>query len=97
MTFQDKNQTLEAPVGYKFSGSEPMGAFLRVEYRRQVEARENILTIYLNDMGREVARSEHQVLLPLFAPVTRPAPVARRFRIKNGFLIMLQGIQEMFR
>jgi hypothetical protein len=105
MNILDKNQTLEPPAGYVAHAVIAEGAYLRLEYR-QVIFREgtifvrgwNVATIYLNDMGREVARTIVQTYLP--EPVTKPeavVSVGRWFRFKNGFLIAIQGLQEMFR
>jgi hypothetical protein len=96
MVIIDKNQTLEAPQGFKFYGVSAEGAYLRLEYQRRFANGDDFAVIYLNDMGREVARAMNTIYLP--QPVVHPpAPVGRRFRICNGFLIALQGIQEMFR
>jgi hypothetical protein len=104
LSFQDMNRTLVAPEGYKFYGAVADGAFLRVEFRQPVFKPEtliliarDIVVIWLNDMGREVARTSGRVFIQQPVKISKPQPVARRFRIKNGFLIMLHGIQEMFR
>ena len=102
MRFLDKNQTLRAPEGYVFRSADPDGAYLRLTYYQPVyslaEERtigENAIVIYLNDMGREVGRSVASYRWP--APVVEFGPMPRKFRFKNGFLIVLQGLQEMFR
>ena len=76
MEFFDKNLTLEPPEGYTFSAVQAEGAYLRVEYRQFVydlaqgrNTKENITTIYLNDMGREVARSMTTILVPQPEPI----------------------------
>lgn len=104
MTFEDKNQSWQPPENYKFYGACADGSFLRVEYRQiifktgtRLVIAKNIVVIYVNDQGREVARTFSRVSVPQTVEVPTYAPVARRFRIKNGFLLGLQGIQEMFR
>jgi hypothetical protein len=104
LSFQDMNRTLVAPAGYKFYGAVADGAFLRVEFRQPVFKPEtliviarNIVVIWLNDMGREVARTYGQVFIQTPVKMSNLQPVARRFRIKNGFLLMLHGLQEMTR
>lgn len=103
MEFYDKNLSWIPPENYKFSGVTPDGAFLRVQYRqpifktatRQIVA-ENIMTVFVNDQGREVARTWVRIDIPQPAPdALTSAPVARRFRIWNGFLIILEGVREM--
>jgi hypothetical protein len=96
MRFLDKNETLNAPKGFILRGVTAEGAYLRAEYWRRFSNGDDIAVVYLNDMGREVARTMDTIYLPQPA-VQPPAPVGRRFRIRNGFLIALHGIQEMFR
>jgi hypothetical protein len=99
MRFEDKNQTLQPPKEYTFRNAETDGAYLRLTYYQTVYGRlgvtlgENVVTIYVNDIGREVGRTIGSVRFP--QTEADPAPVGRRFRIYNGFLIVLQGLQEM--
>jgi hypothetical protein len=104
LTFKDKNQSWVPPEGYKFYGAVADASFLRVEYRQPVfepgtliMIARNTVVIWLNDMGREVARVNGRVYVQQPVKLIAPIPVARRFRIKNGFLLALQGVQEMFR
>jgi hypothetical protein len=108
MNILDKNQTLQPPDGF----GDPVsvvadGAYLRVEYRQNIFKTatrtiigKNVVNIFLNDQGREVARSverkDYSLLLAALAP-KKKVSVSRRFRFKNGFLIVLEGLQEMFR
>lgn len=103
MRFEDKNRTLEPPEGYAFKNAETDGAYMRLTYiqdvfkpaTRQVIG-ENVVTIYLNDTGREVGRTYGGVRYKFHEPrVLGPAP--RKFRFKNGCLIVLQGLQEILR
>ena len=105
MRFEDKNQTLQPPEGYTFRNAETDGAYLRLTYYQTVYKTatttvigENVITIYLNDTGREVGRTIGSVQFPP-QPVYKlpPESPSRKFRIKNGFLITRQGLQEMFR
>lgn len=100
MRFMDKNQTVVAPEGYTFRNVETDGAYLRLTYYQSVYKSatqdiigENIVVIYLNNMGREVGRSVASYRWP--EPVVKIVLAPRKFRFKNGFLIMLQGLQEM--
>ena len=107
MRFEDKNQTLVPPDGYIFRNAETDGAYMRLTYNRAVYKPvklferpqvigENVVTIYLNDQGREVGRTVGSVRYQIEEPKVL-APMPRRFRIWNGFLLALQGIQEMFK
>lgn len=102
MRFEDKNKTLTPPENYQFRNAETDGAYMRLTYYQTVykEATstvigENVVTIYLNDQGREVGRCTGFVRWPIEIPIVVPAP--KKFRLKNGFLLALQGIQEMLR
>ena len=101
MRFEDKNQTLVPPEGYTFRNAETDGAYMRLTYNQAVYKTdtlqvigENVVTIYLNDQGREVGRTVGSVRYEFKEPKVL-AP--RRFRIWSGFLLALQGIQEMFK
>jgi hypothetical protein len=94
MLLYDKNQSWLPPTGFVFRGIVAEGAYLRVEYWRSFANGDDIAVIYLNDMGREVTRTMTTVYLPPPA-LLPPTPVGRRFRIRNGFLLALEGIQEM--
>jgi hypothetical protein len=103
MTLKDMNQSWKQPEGYRFAGVMSQGAFLMAVF---IQDRDTPLcrayhqiVVYVNDMGREVMRTEElsETYLPLKPPVHAPAPVGRWFRIKNGFLIALHGLQEMFK
>lgn len=104
MEFLDKNLTLNAPKGYTFACVDANGGYLRVEYRQRVfqtattnHIATNVVVLYLNDQGREVARTKSRYEIPQ-PPPPRPAPlpVAPRFKFWNGFLLALTGVQEMF-
>ena len=101
MRFEDKNQTLVPPEGYTFRNAETDGAYMRLTYNQAVYKPdtlqvigENVVTLYLNDQGREVGRTVGSVRYEFKEPKVL---AARRFRIWNGFLLALQGIQEMFK
>lgn len=104
MRFEDKNQTLVPPAGYTFRNAETDGAFMRLTYFQSVYKTgtqtvigENVVTIYVNDMGREVGRTIGSWRKPLHDVQVVPAPVGRGFRFKNGFLLALQGLWEMIK
>ena len=101
MRFEDKNQTLVPPENYTFRNAETDGAYMRLTYFQSVYKPatrtvigENVVTIYLNDQGREVGRCIGSVRWPVETPVIVPAP--RKFRFKNGWLLTLQGLKEMW-
>lgn len=62
MILRDMNQSWKAPVGYLVTGLHAEGAFLVVQYEhRDTQFGKTIMeyvNVYLNDQGREVARTE---------------------------------------
>jgi hypothetical protein len=104
MRFLAKNQTLVVPEGYLFRAVETDGAYLRLTYFQAVYAPgtqrvigENITAIYLNDMGREVGQTVASYRWPEPDVVVEVVRMPRRFRFKNAFLIVLQGLMEMIK
>lgn len=105
MIIYDKNQTLEPPEGYLSESLVADGAYLCATYRQvvfksgtTVVRGHNVVTIYLNDMGREVARSVAKVYRP--EPSFEPkvfVPAAARFRLRNGWLLISEGIREVIK
>ena len=99
MEFLDKNMTLEPPKDFTIQDVTADGAYLKVLYTQSfwenpLQRGEHRVTVYLNDMRREVARSTSTIFaMPIVEDA--PAPVGRWFRFKNGFFIALQGVQEM--
>ena len=110
MRFEDKNQTLVPPEGYIFRNAVSDGAYMKLTYYQPVYKTDsgivlgdNVVTIYLNDQGREVGRCIGSVRFPQPEP---PSPVDAAFartwqfrwlRFKSGFLLTLQGIGEMLK
>lgn len=101
ITLTDMNKSWHPPYGFEFTGVEPKGGYLVVRYERRqagdsiVRGGLQIITIYLQDMGREVLRTTEEFLDPVIVPAAEPKPVATRFRFWNGFLLTLQGLEEM--
>jgi len=102
MRFEDKNQTLVPPENYTFRNAASDGAYLKLTYGQSVYKKgaltvigENIVTIYLNDQGREVGRCIGSVRYDFKEPKVLPA--SRKFRFKNGCLIIQHGIQELLK
>ena len=103
MRFEDKNKTLVPPEGYTFRNAETDGAYMRLTYNQAVYKPdtlqvigENVVTLYLNDQGREVGRTVGSVRYEFKEPRVL-APMPRRFRFKNAILIALHGLQEILR
>ena len=101
MRFEDKNKTLVPPEGYTFRNAETDGAYMKLTYVQLVGKTntgrvdgENVVTIYLNDQGREVGRTVGSVRYQFKEPKVL-AP--RKFRFKNAVLIVLHGLQEILR
>lgn len=105
MILHDKNQSWMPPEGYIFAGLHPDGAFLRVLFHQKVfqtgtttVIAKNVVTVILNDMGREVARTQQRVDHAVAVPVLREAePITGWTRFKNGFFMVLIGLEEMIR
>ena len=71
MVLIDKNQSWKAPEGYRFASLAVEGAFLIAHYTQDVFNAEtaiferiNYVDVYLNDQGREVARTERIEEIP---------------------------------
>jgi hypothetical protein len=102
----DMNRSWTPPEGYIFAGLHPDGGFLRVLYHQDVfqagpipgispAIGRTVVTVILNDMGREVARTQHRVdFFPAQCKTPAP-PVTGWTRFKNGFFMILIGLEEM--
>ena len=100
----DKNETLQSPEGYEIVALSAEGSYLRVEYRRELNRKvKNGLTssvttstvvIFLNDFGREVARTENTTEMYLPEP-HEEAPLTAKMQFKNGLYLILAGISEV--
>ena len=101
MILHDMNQSWTPPAGYSFAFAVAHGSYLSVVYHQTADTEtqhvRNIVEIFLNDMGREVMRTEDTATWPIVKPKPDALPVGRWFRFKNGFYIALQGLQEMTR
>ena len=69
MNVTDINQHLKIPDGYKITGLSGDGSYLKIECRRLRDDSVSVVTIFLNDMGREVIRSEEEI-----DPLAWPGP-----------------------
>jgi hypothetical protein len=103
MRFEDKNKTLVPPEGYTFRNAETDGAYMRLTYNQAVYKPdtlqvigENVVTVYLNDQGREVGRTVGSVRYQIEEPKML-APMPRKFRFKNAVLIILHGLREILK
>ena len=61
MNVTDINQHLKIPDGYKITGLSGDGSYLKIECRRLRDDSVSVVTVFLNDMGREVIRSEDEI------------------------------------
>ncbi len=104
MILHDMNQSWWPPAGYEFQSIRPFGSYLEVMYQQKVyktgtlthaHIQTNVVMIYLNDQGREVSRTTEQYQVPQRTPEPVRAPISRWFRFRNGWLLALQGLQEM--
>lgn len=99
MLIYDKNETLQPPAGFEVDGVEPHGAYLVLSYHRSEEEKDHfniqLVHVYLNDMGREVLRTVENALDWKAEPAVA-VTVSRWYRFCNGWLIALQGLQEMW-
>jgi hypothetical protein len=101
MIAKDKNQTLEPPEGALLKMVWGDGAYLRLVYHASfwynpLSHGTRVTTVFLQDTGREVLRTIDEVLDPLPTDTATKTRIARRFKIRNGFLLALQGLKEMF-
>jgi hypothetical protein len=97
------NQSWTPPAGYDLVEFGPEGAYLRAKYVQFIfhdlglpRRGQNVVIVYLTDMGREVARTKDQEWFPRTVDPPK-APVDRWFRFRNGWLLVLQGLQEMIK
>lgn len=96
MELRDINQSWTPPAGYKFFGIRAVGSYLLVEYRLRDTGCWLIVTIYVNDQGREVERTlDAEEIFSDPELIAEPPPVGWWFRFKNGFYLALFGLQEM--
>ena len=100
MKLWDKNETLQSPEGYEIVALSAEGAYLRVEYRRWLIRNAKFqsystVVIYLNDMGREVARVEDTAEEKFPEPPVVVVPITAAMQFKNGLYLILAGISEV--
>lgn len=100
MIVVDKNQTLQPPEGRLDSVSAEGGyillSYVQPFWDNPLRRGNRVTTIYLQSMGREVLRTIDDNFDPQQPEVSTPPLVARRYKIWNGILLILQDIQEMF-
>ena len=103
------NRSWTPPEGFKPDSVSAEGAYLRVVFTKLKEPGPKTwiwdrVTVYENDMGREVARIIDEIRLPrlnldfleLNTDVVKvPPQPSRWFRFQNGFYLALEGLQEM--
>jgi hypothetical protein len=101
MIFKDFNQTLVPPSGLRVVDVMVDGAYLQVTYSDRPDDEEydveHRVSIFLNDQGREVARTEELLQWPVSKPALEPPPVGSWYQFREGFYTALLGLQEMFR
>ena len=99
MKLWDKNETLQPPEGYDIVALSAEGSYLRVEYRRQLARTKKFqsystVIVYLNNIGREVARVEDTAEEKFPEPHV-VVPLTTAMRLKNGLYLILAGINEV--
>lgn len=102
MILHDTNKSWTPPAGYRLSSFDTRGAYIYVKYVQlffkpgtRTALGQNVVIVYLNDQGREVARTEECERFPILSEPEPPEPVSRRSRFLNGFYLVLAGLQEM--
>lgn len=104
MILHDMNQSWKPPAGMSVISVRAEGAYLRVEYHAATTdadtktRSEKAVVVFVNDMGREVMRTENT--RRFFGPVMpslveKPESTSAWVRFKNGFFMILIGIEEM--
>lgn len=100
MTLYDTNKSWAPPVGYTFRRVDPNGAFIRVQFLRETEVTGGVklsyIYVYVNDMGREVLRTEEEHFLSTEVEPETPS-VSRWYKFVDAFYLTLMGIEEMFK
>ena len=96
----DKNETLQSPEGYEIVALSAEGSYLRVEYRRQLARTKKFqsystIIVYLNDIGREVVRTEDTAEEKFPEPPVVMTPLTAAMQFKNGLFLILAGISEV--
>ena len=99
MNLWDKNETLQSPEGYEIVALSAEGSYLRVEYRRELKRTSkrvvtSTVVVFLNDFGREVARTEDTAEEKFPEPHV-VVPLTTAMRLKNGLYLILAGINEV--
>lgn len=91
MILSDKNQSWQPPEGYGLASLSAEGSFLRLVYRKQTEVGHVVITVYLNDMGREVLRTQDTI--DYGALKSSATPVAGGFwkALRDGFKLFFRG------
>lgn len=102
MKLHDKNGSWAPPDGFELQGVSPCGAYLQLTYHQKAYRpnttqviHTHVVIVYLNDMGREVTRTQQLFREPVCEPETIAKPVRPWFRFKNGFLLAVYGIWRM--
>lgn len=100
MKVLDKNETLQSPEGYEIVALSAEGSYLRVEYRRWLKRSPKFqsystVVVFLNDFGREVARTEDTTEEKFPEPPVILTPLTWSMQFKNGLFLILAGISEV--
>jgi len=104
MKLLDKNQSWTPPEGYTVSAVVAVGSYLRVEFRKPLhragyrDARREV-NVFLNDQGREVARTEENygIKVPKLPNVPVVVVGSRWPRFCTGWYLILSGLEEIIR
>ena len=104
ITLRDMNQSWTQPEGFDFVNLEPCGGWLVATFQEHhdgddvVRGWTVVVKVYLQEMGREVARTTETILDPVVEfqqPEKKPIPA--RFKFWGGWLLVLAGLEEMIK
>ena len=92
MELRDFNETFKPPVGFVVDSFDARGMYLYAKYKQPFffEGTEkvqglNIVEVYLNDQGREVARVSSQYYYPRLVDIPPAPPLTRWQKFKEKF------------
>ena len=99
MIFRDMNQSWMHPDG-EVVAINGIGPCLQVVFVSELKVSTVVnglktTAVYVNEMGREVMRTEECEYFPERVVAAEPLSVSRWFRFKDAMLLTLEGLLEM--